>query len=155
MEVPKPITIKLKSPPFSINSAFYRNGNRTQKCRKWGANIQKQLIKYEGEFTVFNDFMLSHIDSYCLSVDITHYYPRSKLLTKTGKINRFSMDLTNIEKMLVDLIFDKRHRDRGDSSLGLDDCLIVDLHSFKRLSPRGKPEITLTISILPNSAIHL
>lgn len=123
------LSIKLKSPPFSINKATYRNGNRTVRCRNWGDSILKQLKQYEKEMDAFHDLIQEDVDNVGLDVSITFFMPN--LYTKTGKVSRLSNDLSNVEKMLIDLIFDSRFKDRGWSNLNTDDCLITALHSYK------------------------
>jgi hypothetical protein len=62
------------------------------------------------------------------------------------------MDLSNVEKLLIDLIFDSRFDGRtidGQliSNLAIDDKFITDLLSIKR--PADKHSIQVYISLLP------
>lgn len=61
------------------------------------------------------------------------------------------MDLSNIEKMLIDLLFDKRHNGRlldcgtEATSLALDDKLITKLVSEKNLHPAAEHNIDIKV----------
>jgi Holliday junction resolvase RusA-like endonuclease len=139
------INIKLNSPPFSINKSHYRNGNRTVENRAWGEKILEQLYKHKNEFEEFNKYVNKFINDIELQVSLIYYMPREKLYTKKGKVNGNSMDLSNIEKGLLDLIFDKRFNKRGWVNLNLDDALITRLVSEKIPSLTGKYHIQVKI----------
>jgi hypothetical protein len=59
------------------------------------------------------------------------------------------MDCSNIEKLLVDLIFDKRFFERGTNNLNLDDTLVTKQTSMKVLSFDNEYKILVRISIVP------
>lgn len=133
--------------PFSINKAYYRRGNRTKEYREWGEQIHLALDAYKDEIDSFRDKFdpLKH----ALEVEITHFIPSSTLYTKAGKISRRSKDLSNVEKTLIDVLFEPKYFKRGFSTLNLDDTLIISLHSFKRESPTGEFYINVTIQSVP------
>jgi len=143
----------IDAPPFSINNAYYRNRQRNQKCRQWGDNILPQLEKLDKKFTKFREYVNKRINTHSLDIEIIFYYPKEKLLTKTGKVSRNSMDLSNVEKLLIDLIYDKKYYERGNLNLNLDDCLNTGLTSKKRVSPNGKYHIHVKIQTLKNSTL--
>lgn len=141
------LVLELKAPPFSVNKSHYRNGNRTMACRLWGDDILDQLKKYKEEIKEFRSSIApSDINRLAFALSITFFIPIDIYFTKTGKISRASNDLTNVEKMLVDLIFDNRFFVRGHFNLNIDDCLIDELHSFKKPSPTGEYSILVEIS---------
>ena len=145
------INFTLNSPPFSVNNAYYRNRKRTIQCRKWGDSILRQLQAPDIKESLQR---LHGANPSTLSVSLEFSYPRSKLYTKSSKytqISKFSMDLSNIEKLLIDLIFDKRYNEReldGKplSNLNLDDKIITKLISSKVVNPEDKMQIFVTIS---------
>ena len=143
------LEINLNSSPFSVNSAYYKNRQRTQKCRQWGINIHNQILHNEAliaDMSAFRTKVESAIDTTCLSVNITFFVPDTKLFTKSGKVSRRSMDLSNVEKLLIDLIFDKRYYERDDiPTLCLDDTLITKLTSKKVASWDNEPHIRIVI----------
>lgn len=124
------IKISLIAPPFSINKAYYKNRQRTKECREWGDNILKQLKSFENDILGFTENFNELKDS--IHISLCFYIPENIFYTKSGKISRRSNDLTNIEKLLVDLIFDSRFYDRGFINLNIDDCLISKLSSEKK-----------------------
>jgi len=143
------ITLTFNSPPFSVNTAYYRNRQRTTKCRKWGDHILDQLAQYEDQIIEFRNSV--NVFEHSLSTSIYFMQPAIKLYTKSGKISRRGFDLSNIEKLFIDLVFDARFNDRGFTNLCLDDCLNVDLHSFKRVSPTDSYQIIITVQKIPIS----
>jgi len=141
------LNLTLNAPPFSINKAYYRRGNRTTEYREWTQNIHDQLDSFSDEITAFREAFAP--TKHALSVRIIHFLPSSKLYTKSGKISRRSKDLSNVEKTLIDVLFDPRYFKRGFSTLNLDDTFIVNLNSFKRESPIGEFYISVAIQLIP------
>jgi Holliday junction resolvase RusA-like endonuclease len=141
----------INAPPFSLNKAYYKNRQRTQECRKWGDKILSQLEAHSCDFNNLHDHVMSQINNIELSVSLTFYLPKSKLYTKKGKVSRLSNDLSNIEKLLIDLIFDSRFHDRGHPNLNLDDCLITELISRKQVSETDDYFIRVVIKPLSYS----
>ena len=148
------LEILLKNtPPFSVNKAWYKKTfTRTRECRAWGqaiadqiendATLQAQICSFKEQFNPLEQF---------LTVHIYFFQPTTKLLSKKGNLKRLGQDLSNVEKMLIDIIFDPRHSDRN---LGLDDCLIGELHSFKRIAPQQKIIIRIKSSNLKALKYH-
>lgn len=141
------LTLKFDSPPFSCNNSHYRNGNRTKKCRAWGDHILDQLEPFSDSIDSFREQFdrLKH----SLETELIFMYPREYLFTAGGYISRRSMDCSNIEKLLVDLIFDKRFFERGTNNLNLDDTLVTKQVSRKVLSPSNEYLILVNIKIIP------
>lgn len=139
------LSIKLNSPPFSINKATYRNGNRTVANRKWSEKVLEQLHQHKAQIEQFTAYVEENIDKVELSIDLMFEMPYKKLYTKSGKVNGNSMDLSNIEKGLIDLIFDKRFFKRGWVNLNLDDALITKMISRKVPSLTGKYHIKIKV----------
>lgn len=126
------LKLQFDSPPFSINKAYYRRGNRTAEYRAWGDNIHAALDEYAEEIDSFR--ALFKPKKHCLKISILHLIPSNKLYTKAGEISRLSKDLTNIEKTLVDILYDSKYFKRGFSTLNIDDKFNVTMHSYKRES---------------------
>lgn len=142
------ISFKLKSPPFSINKAYYkRSKTRTAQCREWGDNILNQLQNPLIQ-TMFKSMQAVMPKYPLIGVMLEFQSPVDVLYTKQGGVSRRSMDLTNIEKLLIDLIFDSRFHDRGTPNLNIDDKYIVDLHSSKRESPDEDFHILIDIYLI-------
>lgn len=78
-------------------------------------------------------------------IDEAHYF------TKKGVISRRAMDLTNVEKPLVDLLFDPRFEERGEViNLCMDDKFITKLLSEKVPSKGWEIVIELEIKDINN-----
>jgi hypothetical protein len=151
------------APGFSINSAYYLKSFkgkspskiRTRECRDWGDDILIQIQKMKQEFEEFKESFDDKI--HAVEIDLTFYIPGSKFYTKAGHISIASLDLTNVEKLLVDLIFDSRFHGRellGHSivNLNLDDKLIVSMTSKKRPSKKSY-KIKIEISRVSNQFV--
>jgi len=125
--------------PFSINKMYYRKTfNRTDAARNWARVVcsslackhnQQQLRVFREEFNESN---------MGCRINLTFYYPYGILINKAGSISSRSQDLTNVEKPLVDLIFDPKYNSRavpeGAPNLNLNDKVVMDLISRKRAS---------------------
>ena len=134
------IQFTIKAAPFSINKAYYRNRQLTQDDRKWRSHflIQLQDPHIQADLAKINKVFDPTIHS--LSVSYRFCFPSNKLLTKKGTISARSSDLTNIEKLVQDNIFDHRFNgreieDQIVQNLDIDDKFITQLQSYKVLSP--------------------
>ncbi len=150
------VDLLIKAPPFSVNKAHYRSGVRTQACRKWGDSVMYQLMRYKEEFKKFSKVFnpLEHL----VNVELTFYLPKNILLTKKGNISRRSQDLSNVEKMLIDLVFDPRFVGRTVNgmeylNLDCDDTAICQLLSRKRVCASQDYEIAIRIQVHPISSL--
>jgi hypothetical protein len=139
------IKFELCAPPFSVNSAYYLKSFsdkkatkiRTQACREWGDNILLQLQTYLDDILLFTQDFDEKKQG--IEIKLIFYIPKAKFYTKAGTIHIQSNDLTNVEKLLVDILFDARFNDRtvGDTlvkNLNINDKGIVNLESKKRPS---------------------
>lgn len=156
--------LRLKSPPFSINTSHYiRTKTRTKECRDWGDKIllqlQKQIIQIAFGCLRKNFDETKH----GIIFEITWYHPRKKFFTqKDGSVSRRTKDLSNIEKLLIDLICDKRFNGRVFKvgkipkiikNLNIDDQYIVDLISKKRPHDKTFCEIEVGIDLIDLSEL--
>lgn len=119
--------------PFSINKAHYKSGVRTRENREWAHEVHKQIANCPQ----FINFKKQALKASFFHVSLCFNIPHKKYYTKTGKISRLTSDLTNVEKGLVDVIFDKRFHGRKKDdvkyiTLECDDTLITKLISEKR-----------------------
>jgi len=129
------IKFDILSPPFSINTYYYKNRQRTRLARLWGQEVHKQLMDLDlkDEFAEFRSKFNLKKDA--LSITIVYFRKSKSFFNANKQISIRSMDLTNIEKPLVDLIFDKRHKEKYDiDTLQMNDTVVCELHSYKRPS---------------------
>lgn len=133
--------------PFSINNAFYkRTFNMTAICRKWRKTIIEALKKPANQEQL--DYFRKNFNParHGISIAISHTIPKSNFFTTKGEVSRRSMDLTNIEKLLVDIIFDSRFSERNEiNNLAIDDKFIVKLYSEKIVGKMWKVVVELKL----------
>ena len=90
---------------------------------------------------------------HALAVSYDFYFPQKLLYTKKGEISKRSFDLTNIEKLLQDNLFEHRYNDRVIDGIeienfDIDDKFIVDMHSRKLPHQKDHHEIRITVVIV-------
>ena len=110
---PTKITFNLKAPPFSVNAMYYKKTfNRTREAREWATIVFGELEKphAQQQMELFRKAFDDKTEG--VRLILTFYYPRDIILTKAGYVSSRSMDLTNVEKPLQDLIFDKKYNAR-------------------------------------------
>lgn len=119
--------------PFSINKAYYKQTfNMTRECRQWRETIINAL-KEETNQLIINSFKNKFDETkHGIQIVISHRMPKEWFFTKKEIISRRSQDITNIEKLLVDILFDSRFYERGEiNNLNIDDKFIVSMLSEK------------------------
>ena len=142
------ISFSLNSPSFSINRYYYRNRKRTQEAREWGKEIHNQIKKPSISQKLEKFRKAFSAQRHVISVTYTFGIPFEKYFTKTGAISTRANDLTNVEKPLQDLIFDKRYRERdGIPTLAIDDKFVKRCLSISE--PSNKYYITISLSLIP------
>ena len=133
------IQFTIHSTPFSINKAYYRNRQLTKEARKWRADFLVQLQD-------------PHIQS-DLSKMHKLFDPKLHAFLVSYRFSKLSCDLTNIEKLVQDNIFDHRFNNReiGEliiQNLDVDDKFIIQCHSSKLISLTGKYYIQIQIELV-------
>ncbi|QDP61655.1 MAG: hypothetical protein Unbinned8261contig1001_28 [Prokaryotic dsDNA virus sp.] len=88
-----------------------------------------------------------------LSVAYDFYFPQKLLYTKKGEISKRSFDLTNIEKLLQDNLFESRYNGREIDNIvienfDIDDKFIVNLHSRKLPHDKDYHKIHITVALV-------
>jgi hypothetical protein len=106
------IKIKLPFPPFSTNSAYYKNGGKTAACRTWQNAILIYMQRAEIQRSLQSIKKRFDPTRHGIAVKYCFYQPSDKIFTHGGELSRRSMDLTNVEKLIQDLLFDKRYEGR-------------------------------------------
>jgi hypothetical protein len=137
------VSMLIKAPPFSINSAYYLKSYgkgsttkiRTKECRDWGDSVLMQLQAYRSEIANFVKAFDETKDA--ISVKLVFNIPVKSFLTQKNMISLRSNDLSNVEKLLIDIIFDERFNNRSLNGLdmfnfNINDKLIVNLNSTKQ-----------------------
>lgn len=127
-------TIRLQLPASSINSAYYNDKRMgyNAKTKKWIYDLCEQL-KYPANsaaMTHIRDFF--NADLHVIAVDVCYKTP--KFFNKQGQVSAQSMDVGNITKTLLDVVFTDAFYGSGDyksNNLCIDDKYICSLLTTK------------------------
>lgn len=134
-------------PPFSINAVNNINGKRrgrkvfpSKDYLAWRSVVFEEMNKpsIQQKLNVLKSYW--NEETMGIEFKVTFFMPKNKLFTRKGTLHIQSKDLTNVEKPLVDLIFDERFMYRPlqgggkINNLAIDDKNIVNLTSSKRVS---------------------
>lgn len=139
--------------PFSINAIHYRDGKRkTVEAREWECTIfnalstTKHLADMKELKTAFDP--LRH----GFAIKLTCYYPEIMYKTKLGNISSKTMDITNWEKPLVDVLFLDKYSlydpPFGVQNLQTDDKYIVSMHSRKLSHKEPNTKIEIVVKLI-------
>lgn len=114
--------LTLNCKPFSINAYSYRDKrHKTAEARAWEAQVLELLEPYEKALLELADDWRKGGGVW--RIKLYFFYPMHIFYNKDGQISSKSMDLTNVEKPLVDMIFGQ--------VMGVNDKSIVECQSFK------------------------
>lgn len=145
-------TFVLNVDPFSINKLHYRDGKiKTRDAREWECQVFHELSKQvpQDAMRELRELFDPVKHSYC--VKLVCNLPEKKFFNKEGTISAKSMDLSNWEKPLIDLIFLDRYSEFappfGVLNLKTDDRYITSLISRKQPSVAESASILVTIKI--------
>ena len=122
--------------PFSVNSMYYSQRNiKTADCREWTAQI---LFALNAEApTKAMEALRSYFDpkKHVYRVAFTFRYPKHLYFTKNGDISSRTMDCTNVEKPLLDILFSTQYFNKpcpdGAANLNTNDRYVASCYSCK------------------------
>ena len=131
--------------PFSINKLYYNNKGhgKTQAALEWSYNVLGQIHNYGDELAVLNSAQKAANCGIFLHLK----FSIPKLRAKSGQISKLSVDITNGEKSIADLLMLPKYH--GDNvpytarNLNLDDCWITFMVSQKIPGDEHKIEISM------------
>jgi len=135
--------------PFSINAVYYRDRrHKTQAYRDWELSIFQCLNAPDIQQQLSDLRKAYDENKHCFSVDFTFYFPN--LLNKSGKISSRVEDLSNVEKVLLDVLFLPKFHVQdfpfGCKNINADDKYVLSLTSKKKLGP--KPGINVKVALV-------
>lgn len=151
-------TIYIKQPPFSVNSMFYRDQRiKTGAARDWERQVLHQLSWSSTSEKLAKLRDAFDPSKHAYKVTMIAYYPLKTFYTKAGSISAKTMDCSNWEKPLQDLIFSPRYFDQeppaGCKNLNCDDKFVVSLLSKKLPKDIEEPELVVRITIIDKPKI--
>ncbi len=116
------IEIELPIKPFSVNAYRYRDQRfKTKEARAWEEQLKGLLEEYAKQFNELKtDF---DANGGTFHVWITATYPPHVFNNKSNNVSAKTIDITNFEKPLIDMIFKE--------CIGVDDRYITQLLSTK------------------------
>lgn len=137
--------------PLSINQVYY--GNRahgwTAEAKEWSYKLMYQIAKHDSQIKLIRD--LFDPKTHGLNLTLTFYY--KGLQKSAGGISSRTVDLSNCEKTLIDVLFTKKFYGTNVpytcQNFNIDDKYIIDLYSRKR---EGKQRIEVEVAVVPLSA---
>ena len=146
-------TITLSVPAVSINAAYYNNkkyGYRSE-IKEWISVVCWELSQSANKEALRQLREQFDESKHCFKVDIIYYTP--KFFNKAGSISAHSMDINNITKILLDVLFTEPFF--GNNSSGKcenichDDRFILELNTKKLPSENYGHLIEVEIIELP------
>lgn len=147
---------KLRTKPFSINASTYRDASiKTAEFRNWASQIFYQLNTDENLKKMKNIRENFDESRHSIKLEICAIYPRSEFITKNGILSSRTIDVTNFEKLICDLIFDRQYFDKPNP-YGVKNCCINDKHVTEMVSKKIFHEhrhhtLEFNINIIPRS----
>lgn len=147
---------RLMSKPFSINAAFYGDARtKTASVREWAAQILHQLNSAENVEKMKRLREYFDENKHSIKLEICAIYPRSEFITKAGILSSRTIDVTNFEKLICDLFFDRQYFDKsspyGVKNLNLNDKHVVEMNSKKTFHEHDHYILEFSIIIIPRS----
>jgi Holliday junction resolvase RusA-like endonuclease len=143
-------SILIKGKPYSVNAMYYGDA-RTQKTefKEWTYQMFHELSSTANLSAMQELRQAFDPNKHAFKVRITVYYPADIYKTKEGRISGRTMDLSNFEKPLMDLLFDKKFFERphpyGVQNINTNDSYVTELHSYKKAGTEHRIKIDITI----------
>jgi len=139
--------------PFSINNAYYkRTFTHTKAFRAWRETIFKELKKDYNQIVfekarAYIKYLEDQGKTVAVKLHIRSYIESSYFWTLKKTISKRSMDLSNTEKGLIDIICNSSvNMNYNLLNLDYDDKNIVDMGSSKRPSKEWKILVNFEIA---------
>lgn len=148
----------LKVKPFSINAMYYNSRVKTTEAREWSGHVFNQLSWSKNQVILakIRDEFDPHKHS--IEVELIAYYPQEIYFTKDGKISGKTIDCSNWEKPLIDLIFLPKYYGQivpnGCDNLNIDDKFISKICSEKLPADLDDHVITVQIKLVEKSKVR-
>jgi hypothetical protein len=123
------VSFELSAPSFSINRMYYANKmSKTKEARDWTLVIQRELMKKNVQSAM--EEVRSTFDPmlHFLRVELDFFYPHATMWNKEGTISAKKHDVSNIEKPLIDIIYDEAYKCLINN-LGINDKYNLELES--------------------------
>ena len=134
---------------ISINKFYYNNkqhGIRTD-AREWQCEILKVLAR-DSEKAKMLELRNAYVAGSSIHLHIVSKVPRAEYYTKSGAISAHTVDISNCEKNLIDIIMLKKNEGKcGATTLGIDDRFVTKMISEKMAHDENYYETIVEITI--------
>jgi hypothetical protein len=144
-------TFKIPLPTVSINNFYYANkqhGIRAE-AREWQYKFFNFLSLEENKIKLQSLRNAFDIKNHGYVVDFQFEVPKLKFINKTGGLSSRTIDLSNCEKSIIDVLFLPKHCENdapyGCQNLCIDDKYLVGLSSRKRIAETYNIKIEIKI----------
>lgn len=136
---------------FSINKMSTRDARfKTKAYEEWTYQVFHHLSK-QPNLSAMEDLRKQFSEKkHGFIINMVTRFPKEILLTKKGTISARAFDITNVEKPLIDLLFDSKYFNRdapyGCKNLKCDDKHLLEINSKKVTG--SSHEITINIELV-------
>jgi len=146
--------------PMSVNAASSADIRyKSTAYNEWYPAVCSQLKLKNNQKSLKELREFADPSKHYFIFNMTVYYPEDIFWTKEGQISSRTVDKSNDDKPIVDLIFlpefNKAKNKRGSNNLKIDDKYICDLHSFKRPTRGKKTMLVIEIEIRDKNELEL
>lgn len=146
--------VYIKAKPYSINQLYYgnRRHGKTREAQDWSLDVLYQLSQEQNKQILEQLRNSFNAKEHGFSVTLEFGVPEYEYYTKQGTISSKTVDLSNCEKAIIDLIFLPKHYGEFSNgkapNLNTDDKYIIELSSKK--VPAKESYIKALIKLVPN-----
>jgi hypothetical protein len=122
---------------------------KTTKAREWTMQVLHALNEPSIKEALADLRKAFNIKKHTYGLDLTFNYPSQVFKNKAGLISSKTMDISNVEKPLIDLLFLQKYFDlespNGAENLNIDDKFLTELCSRKQSGEYYSIDITIKL----------
>lgn len=146
-------TLHIPVEPLSVNAMHYRDKRfKSAKCKQWETMVLLALTSEQSQQEMKNIRESYKQGVHCFKVHLTAVYPVNHFFTKSGIVSNKTLDCSNWEKPIVDLLFLPKYHSQsppsGCPNINVDDRFITSLSSEKTFGECDKPHMIAEIELV-------
>jgi len=134
---------------YSVNKMYGKQLYTTAAYKNWIDRALSQLSKEANQISIFSLRESFKPEHHFFSIEYEFGTPN--FWNSGGIISKKSMDCTNMEKSIQDILFDPKYNERGVCNLNADDRFVASIRSSKL--PSSYYYIAIKVIILPKSLL--
>lgn len=150
------MTVEIHIPvePISVNATSQRDKRfKSVKYRQWETMVLLSLTSEDSQQKLQQIRDAYEHGSHSFEVELTAHYPRELYFTKSGVISNRTLDNSNWEKPIIDLLFLPKYHElkppSGAPNINVDDRYITSLLSRKLPYDKSRPCMVARIALVP------